>query len=75
MIEDHYQAGATVIVSQCPVKDWHPNIGDTTLADAICDSLLYNAYKIEMGGDSMQTKKPGTKSDKKEGIERKEKSS
>ncbi len=69
VIEDRYQAGATIIASQCPIKDWHPNIGDPTLADAICDRLLHNAYKIEMRGDSMRTKRPGTKPDRKEAIE------
>lgn len=58
IIEDRYQAGATIIASQCPVNDWHPNIGDPTLADAVCDRLLHNAYKIEMRGDSMRTGKP-----------------
>ncbi|MFH1087914.1 MAG: ATP-binding protein, partial [Chloroflexota bacterium] len=32
----------------------HPNIGDPTLADAICDRLFHNAYKIELRGDSMR---------------------
>jgi len=54
IVEDRYQSGATVITSQCPVGDWHPNIGDPTLADAICDRLLHNAYKIELRGDSMR---------------------
>lgn len=62
VVEDRYQVGATVVASQCPIKDWHPNIGDPTLADAICDRLLHNAYKIEMRGDSMRTKKPTTRS-------------
>jgi DNA replication protein DnaC len=69
VVEDRYQAGATIIASQCPVKDWHPNIGDPTLADAICDRLLHNAYKVEMRGDSMRTKRPGTKTDRKEAVE------
>ena len=54
VVEDRYQAGATVIASQCPIGDWHPNIGDPTLADAICDRLLHNAYKVELRGDSMR---------------------
>ncbi len=54
VIEDRYQLGATVIASQCPINDWHPNIGDPTIADAICDRLLHNAYKIELRGDSMR---------------------
>jgi len=54
IVEDRYQSGATVITSQCPIGDWHPNIGDPTLADAICDRLLHNAYKIGLRGDSMR---------------------
>ena len=54
IIEDRYQAGATVITSQCPLNDWHPNIGDPTLADAICDRLLHNAYKVELTGESLR---------------------
>jgi DNA replication protein DnaC len=69
VVEDRYQAGATIIASQCPIKDWHPNIGDPTLADAICDRLLHNAYRIEMRGDSMRTRRPITKTDRKEAIE------
>jgi DNA replication protein DnaC len=43
------------------------------MADAICDRLLHNAYKIDMRGDSMRTKRPVTKTDKKEVIERENK--
>jgi len=68
VVEDRYQTGATIIASQCPIKDWHPNIGDPTLADAICDRLLHNAYKIEMRGDSMRTRRPVTKTERKEVI-------
>ena len=70
IVEDRYQAGATIVASQCPLSDWHPNIGDPTLADAICDRLLHNAYKIEMKGDSMRVKSPtGTrKNERKEAI-------
>jgi len=63
VIEDRYQSGSTVIASQCPIGDWHPNIGDPTLADAICDRLLHNAYRIELRGDSMRTR-PGSTSEK-----------
>jgi DNA replication protein DnaC len=69
VIEDRYLAGSTIIASQCPIKDWHPNIGDPTLADAICDRLLHNAYKVEMRGDSMRTRRVSTKTEKKEVIE------
>jgi DNA replication protein DnaC len=70
IVEDRYQVGATVITSQCPLNDWHPNIGDPTLADAICDRLLHNAYKIELREDSMRLKsvKNIQKSEQKEVI-------
>jgi DNA replication protein DnaC len=54
VIEDRCGSGATVVTSQCPVKEWHPNIGDPTIADAICDRLLHNAYKIDLRGESMR---------------------
>jgi DNA replication protein DnaC len=54
VIEDRYQLGATIIASQCPIGDWHPNIGDPTLADAICDRLFHNAYRIELRGESLR---------------------
>ncbi len=54
--EGRYDIAATVIASQCPVKDWYPAIGDPTLADAICDRLLHNAYRLELRGDSMRRK-------------------
>jgi DNA replication protein DnaC len=54
VIEDRYQLGATIVASQCPIGDWHPNIGDPTLAGAICDRLLHNAYRIELRGDSLR---------------------
>jgi DNA replication protein DnaC len=69
VIEDRHQLGATIIASQCPIKDWHPNIGDPTMADAICDRLLHNVYKIEMRGDSMRIRKSGAKTERKEAIE------
>lgn len=70
VIEDRYQLGATVIASQCPMGDWHPAIGDPTLADAICDRLLHNAYKLELRGDSMRIKSPAAnrKYDRKEAV-------
>ncbi len=70
VIEDRYQAGATIITSQCPLNDWHPAIGDPTLADAICDRLLHNAYKIELRGDSLRLRSTSTnrKNERKEAI-------
>ena len=54
IIEDRYQAGSTVISTQCPVKQWHSAIGDPTLADAICDRIVHNAYTIGLKGPSIR---------------------
>ena len=56
IVEDRYQGASTIICSQCPVKDWHPGIGDPTLADAICDRLVHNAYKFKLKGESIRSK-------------------
>jgi len=57
IVEDRYEAGSTVITSQLPVTHWHEVIDDPTLADAILDRLVHNAYKINLKGDSMRKKK------------------
>lgn len=54
IVEDRYHAVSTIICSQCPVKGWHAAIGDPTLADAICDRLVHNAYKFNLNGPSVR---------------------
>lgn len=36
------------------MEEWHNVIGDPTLADAILDRLVHNAYKINLRGESMR---------------------
>ena len=60
IIEDRYSSTATIITSQCPLKDWHESIGDPTLADAICDRLMHNAYKFELRGESIRKPRKGS---------------
>lgn len=57
ILEDRYGIHSTIIASQLPVNHWHKIIGDPTLADAILDRLVHNAYKINLKGDSMRKKK------------------
>lgn len=56
IIDARYNQKSTIITSQLPVKMWHEAIGDTTLADAILDRIVHNAYRIELKGDSMRKK-------------------
>lgn len=53
-LDDRHDRRATIITSQLPVEHWHEAIGDPTLADAILDRVVHNAYKILLKGDSMR---------------------
>lgn len=54
LLEDRYERRSTLVTSQFPVEQWHALIGDATLADAILDRLVHNAYRIALKGDSMR---------------------
>jgi DNA replication protein DnaC len=54
LLEDRHGRRATLVTSQLPVEHWHEALGDPTLADAILDRLVHNAYKITLKGDSMR---------------------
>jgi DNA replication protein DnaC len=54
IIEDRYDQRSTLVTSQLSVKHWHDILAEPTLADAILDRLVHNAYKIELKGESMR---------------------
>lgn len=54
LLEDRHGLRSTLVAAQLPVDKWHAQIGDPTLADAILDRLIHNAYKIPLKGDSMR---------------------
>jgi DNA replication protein DnaC len=54
LLEDRHGIRSTIVTSQLPVEQWHDSIGDPTLADAILDRLVHNAYKINLKGESMR---------------------
>jgi len=54
ILEDRHNVRSTLVTSQIPVQNWHEIIGDPTLADAILDRLVHNAYKITLKGESMR---------------------
>lgn len=57
ILDDRYRIRSTLVTSQLPVNKWHEAIGDPTLADAILDRLVHNAYKLVLKGDSMRKTK------------------
>src|SRR5947209_12724623 len=54
IVEDRYDARSIMITSQLPIERWYEVIGDPTLADAILDRIIHNAYRIELKGESMR---------------------
>lgn len=63
ILDDRHGQGATIITSQFPVPKWHDLIDDGTVADAIMDRLVHNAYRIELTGETMRD--PKTRASKK----------
>ncbi len=57
VIEDRQGLSSTIIVSQVPIENWHENIGDPTIADAILDRLIHNAHKFNLKGESMRKRR------------------
>ena len=61
VVEERHGHASTIVASQLPVENWHEQIGDPTIADAILDRLIHNAHKINlsMKGDSLRKKYAG----------------
>ena len=57
ILDDRHDSRSTIVTSQLPLDKWHEVIGDPTLADAILDRLVHNAYKINLTGESMRKRK------------------
>ena len=54
LFDDRFGHSATIIVSQVPISEWHARFPDPTLADAILDRIIHNAYRISLSGDSQR---------------------
>jgi|SRR5579863_425 len=62
ILDDRYDKQSTLITSQLPVDQWHTYLDQPTLADAILDRLVHNAYRLNLKGDSMRKHKTAAKS-------------
>jgi len=54
VIDDRSMTRLTLASRQLPVENWHSMMADPTLADAILDRLVHNAYRINLKGESMR---------------------
>jgi DNA replication protein DnaC len=54
ILDDRHNHKSTVVTSQLPVDKWHEYLAEPTIADAILDRLVHNAYRLELKGESMR---------------------
>ena len=59
ILDDRHGVGATLVTSQFPVEEWHGVINDATVADAILDRLVHNAYRLKLEGESIRKHRAG----------------
>jgi DNA replication protein DnaC len=52
ILDDRYDRASTLVATQVPVADWHARFPDPTIADAILDRLVHNAYRLALKGES-----------------------
>lgn len=57
LLEDRHDRYSTIVTSQLPVTAWHDYLADPTVADAILDRLVHNAYQLNLKGESMRKMK------------------
>lgn len=57
IVEDRHDARSIIVTSQVPIDRWYEIIGNPTIADAILDRLVHNAYRIELSGESLRRNK------------------
>jgi len=54
IVNYRHKRASTIFCSQFETNDWHPKIGETTVADAICDRIVHDSYTIMIEGESMR---------------------
>jgi len=52
ILDDRYRRASTLVATQIPVDAWHERLPDPTLADALLDRLVHNAFRLTIKGES-----------------------
>ena len=52
IVEARHGRKSILIASQIPVERWPEVIGEPTIADAVLDRIVHNAYRIDLEGES-----------------------
>ena len=61
IVEDRVNQSSLIVTSQLAIKDRHGYLHNATIADAILDRIVHNAYKIEFKGDADSQRKKNAK--------------
>ena len=54
ILDDRHNRRSTLVTSQLPVSAWHDYLNEPTVADALLDRLVHNAYTLNLSGESMR---------------------
>ena len=57
IMDDRHKRGSTILATQIPMTEWHERMDDPTLADAVLDRIIHQAYRLELKGESMRKRK------------------
>lgn len=54
ILDERFRKASCLFATQMPLEQWHPQIQDPTLADAILDRIVHDAMKLTLRGESMR---------------------
>lgn len=57
IVNARHKRASTIFCPQFAEEGWHGKIGETAVADAICDRIVHDSYKIVIAGDGMRKRK------------------
>ena len=53
-LDDRYRRSSCLFATQFPVNQWHQQIQEPTLADAILDRIVHDSLRLSLKGESMR---------------------
>lgn len=54
LLDERYRKASCLFATQLPVNQWHQQIQDPTLADAMLDRIIHDALRLSLKGESMR---------------------
>jgi DNA replication protein DnaC len=54
LLDLRYRKASSLFATQLPVNQWHQQIQDPTLADAMLDRIVHDSLRLILMGESMR---------------------